>query len=92
MNNDQVSIFTTVIYYKEENELKHRNVVILSDNLNHDEIGVYEFQKIITEYLKENFKHNKVFYFTDGAAQHFKNIFNFINLLNHETDFSIPAE
>ena len=31
-------------------------------------------------------------YFTDGAAQHFKNEYNFINLLHHEMDFGIPAE
>ena len=31
-------------------------------------------------------------YFTDRAAQYFKNEYNFINLLHQEMDFSIPAE
>lgn len=91
-NNDQVTIFTTVIYYKEVDELKHRSLAILSDNLNHDTVAVYEFQKIITNHLKENFKATKIFYFTDGAPQHFKNKYNFANLLNHKNEFGIAAE
>ena len=83
-NNDQATIFTVVIHYKEDNTLKHRTLAMLSDCLTHDTIAVYEFQKIITHYLKENFLPRKMIYFTDGAAQHFKNKYNFINLLHHE--------
>jgi len=36
-------------------------------------IAVYEFQKIIINYLKESFQPIKIIYFTDRAAQHFKN-------------------
>lgn len=91
-NNDQVTIFTTVIYYTENGELKHRSLVILSDSLNHDTVAVYEFQKIIINYLKKNFNPKKMYYFTDGAAQHFKNKYNFTNIIHHETDFEIPVE
>lgn len=56
-NNDQFTIFTTVIYYKKDNKLKHWSVYVYSiRQLNHDTIGVYEFQIIITDNLKENFK------------------------------------
>ena len=65
---------------------------MLSDCLTHDTIAVYEFQKIISHYLKENFQPRKIIYFTDGAVQHLKNKYNFINLLHHEMDFGIPAE
>lgn len=81
-----------VIYYKEEGELKHSSIAILSDNLKHDTIAVHECQKIIVNYLKTNFTPSKIFYCTDGAAQHFKNKYNFKNLLFHESDFGIPAE
>ena len=54
-NNDQATIFTVVIYYKEANILKHRSLAMLSECLTHDLIVVYEFQKIITHYLKGNF-------------------------------------
>ena len=56
---------------------------MLSECLTHDTIAVYEFQKIITHYLK------KMIYFTDGAAQHFKNKYNFINLLHHKMNFTM---
>ena len=69
-----------------------RSLAMLSDSLTHDTIAVYEFQKIITHYLKEDFQPRKMIYFTDGAAQHFTNKYNFINLLHHEMDFGIPAE
>lgn len=49
---------------------------IMSDCLNHDTVALYRFQKIITDFLEENFKPKKLFYFTDGAAQHFKNKYN----------------
>ena len=65
---------------------------MLSDCLTHDTIALYELLKIITHYLKENFQPRKMIYFIDGAAQDFKNIYNFINLLHHEMDFGIPAE
>ena len=31
-------------------------------------------------------------YFSDGAASHYKNRKNFINLANHEADFGMPAD
>lgn len=37
-------------------------------------------------------KVRKIYYFSDGAGSQYKNKFNFINLLNHEKDFSIKAE
>ena len=53
-NNDRVAILKTVIYQKESNELKHRSLALLPDNINYDTISVNEFQKFITKYLKEN--------------------------------------
>ena len=91
-NNDQATIFTIVIHYQEINELKHLSVAVISDCLSHDTIAVYEFQKIIINCLKKNFQPKKVINFTDGTVQHFKNKYNFINLLHHETDSGIPDE
>uniref|UniRef100_A0ABD2WEA9 Uncharacterized protein n=1 Tax=Trichogramma kaykai TaxID=54128 RepID=A0ABD2WEA9_9HYME len=42
--------------------------------------------------MKENFDPKRIIYFTDGAAQHFKNKNNFTNLKHHEKDFGVPAE
>uniref|UniRef100_A0ABD2WEB3 Uncharacterized protein n=1 Tax=Trichogramma kaykai TaxID=54128 RepID=A0ABD2WEB3_9HYME len=91
-NNNQATIFTVVVYYKEKNEEKHKSLAIISDNLAHDTVAVYVYQKIIIEYLKNSFEPKRIFYFIDGAAQHFKNKNNFQNLLHHKEDFGIPAE
>lgn len=80
------------MYYKDGDKLEHCSLAILSDCLNYDTAAVYGFQKIIMKFLKENFAPKKLFYFTDGAPQQFKNKYNFINLMYHETDFGIPCE
>lgn len=91
-NNNQATVFTVVVYYNENDELKHVSMAIISDNLNHDSIAVYEYQKIIISYLKINFTINQIYYVTDGASQHFKNKVNFRNLLFHEEYFGIRAQ
>lgn len=56
-------------------------------------ILVYAYQNITIQYLKQSFEYiKKIFYFTDFAAQHFKNKNNFSNLLAHKDDFGIEAE
>lgn len=91
-NNNQATIFTVVIYYTENNELKHKSLAIISDNLCHDTIAVYVYQKIIIDYLKKDFDPKKIYYVSDGAAQHFKNKTSFHLLLLHEKNFGMPAE
>ena len=91
-NNNQATVFTVVVYYKQNNELKHVSIAVISDKLNHDTIAVYEYKKIVVSYLKTNFTVKKVYYLTDGAGQHFKNKSNFPNLLFHEKDFEVTAE
>ena len=65
---------------------------MICDNLNHDTIVIYEYQKIVIFYLKTNFAIKKVYYLADGAGQHFRNKSNFQNLLFHEKDFGVTAE
>lgn len=91
-NNNQVTIFTVVTYFNTGNEIKHKSMAILSDNLTHDSAAVYCYQNIIIDYLKMHYEPRKIFYVTDGASQHFKNRSNFANLLQHEKDFNLPAE
>ena len=35
---------------------------------------------------------DKIFYFSDGCAEQYKNCKNFINLCHHQQDFSMDAE
>ena len=80
------------MYYKQIDELKHVSIAVISDNLNHDTIAVYEYKKIVISSFKTNFAVKKVHYFTDGAGQHFKNKSNFQNLFFHKKDFGVTAE
>ncbi|XP_044583003.1 uncharacterized protein LOC123264021 isoform X1 [Cotesia glomerata] len=92
-NNDQATVFPVVIYYKVNDKLEHRSLVIISDCNNHDAVAVHVFIKIITDYVKSLPERcNKIYYFSDGAPQQFKNFKNFVNLYYHEDDFDIPAE
>ena len=80
-NNDQATLFPTVVYYRENNEVKHYCLLGISDCLKHDSVSVYMFQEKIIEHLKEKFTCiEKIYYFSDGALQQFKNKKNFANL------------
>lgn len=92
-NNDQCTVHPAVFYYKEGNEMKHRNIVLLSDCTTHDTAAVYILQQTVIPEIKKvcpNVK--KIYYFTDGAKQHYKNRYQIINLINHEKDFNVKAE
>ncbi|XP_018374535.1 PREDICTED: uncharacterized protein LOC108768312, partial [Trachymyrmex cornetzi] len=81
------------MYYKQNSELKHRSLVIISDGNNHDAIAVHVYLKIINDFLKESFSNaTKIVYFSDGAPQQFKNFKNFVNIYYHKKDFNLDAE
>ena len=92
-NNDQATILTSVFYYREGIEIKHGSLVMISDDLKHDTATFYAFQNILHKHLLENnIAVSKIIYFTDGASQHFKNRFNFVNLIFYKEDFNAEAE
>lgn len=92
-NNDQATVYNAVIYYRENNETKHLSFVIISDCLHHNAISVYTFKKLIITFLKNEFTFvKKIYYFSDGAPQQFKNFKNEINLAHYEIDFKIAVE
>ena len=53
-NNNQATLFPSVIYYKEGGELECCSFVGISDCLKHDTIAVYMFQVLI-QYLENKF-------------------------------------
>ena len=68
-------------------------MAVFSDNLIHDIMAVFLIQEIIIDYLKKSFDFvRKIIYFTDGAAQNFKNKHNFQNFLHHYEDFFVEAD
>ncbi|XP_044592047.1 uncharacterized protein LOC123270171 [Cotesia glomerata] len=51
-NNNQATVFPVVIYYKVNNKLEHKSLVIISDSNKHDAVAVHVFIEIITDYVK----------------------------------------
>lgn len=92
-NNDQATIYPVVIYYNCNGTIMHKSLVIISDCLHHDSVAVYVFTRIVIDFIKSEIGiPSRVYYFSDGAPQQFKNFKNFINLWFHKQDFSISAE
>ncbi|XP_046591732.1 uncharacterized protein LOC124293708 [Neodiprion lecontei] len=94
-NNNQATIHPFVVYYVENEDLKHKSFVIISENLQHNTVAVHLFQKKLISRLFEFFGSEvikKMIYFTDGASAQYKNKSNFINLTHHFDDFNVEAE
>lgn len=92
-NNDQCTVLPVIFYYKENNELRHKSYVFLSESLKHDTAAVYSVQTLLIPEIKKNISNLKrIIYMTDGAKQHFKNRFQIANLIHHKNDFDVQAE
>lgn len=81
------------MYYREDDCIKHKSLVIISDCLVHDAVAVYVFSKIINKHIKQISKSpRKILYFSDGAPQQYKNVKNFVNVYFHGEDFQVSAD
>lgn len=92
-NNDQATVSTVVIYYKVDNQLTHQSMVIISDCLNHDSIAVHIYSEIIINFIKSlSSTVAKIFFFSDGAPQQYKNYKHFSNLSHYRREFGVIVE
>lgn len=86
-------MFPVVVYFRINDLLKHRCLVIISDCITYDAVAVNVYCKIILEHLNSLSTAKNMYYFSDdGAPQEFKNVENFVNSYNHIEDFGVPAE
>ncbi|CAF1153996.1 unnamed protein product [Adineta ricciae] len=70
----------------------HRNLAIISDYMKHTTEFVYYAQILIINFIRKWYPNVKQLnYLSDGAAAHFKNAKNMLNLTYHERDFGLPA-
>ena len=83
-----------VVYFIDgDGNIQHNSLCFISDDNNHDTNFVYKIQTILVDYLKENLPIvDKIFYFSDGCAERYKNCKNFINLCHHQQNFNMDAE
>ena len=94
-NNEQATIHPFVCYYRPQNlqQFHHLSYVVISDCRTHDTIAFHVFQKHLIALLKNHIGSlEKMYYFSDGAASHYKNKKNFMNVCHHKSDFQVAAE
>ena len=92
-NNNQATLHPFVIYFKENNSLKHISYVAISESLKHDTNAIHLFQRQLTSFLKSEVRDvRKIIYFSDGASAQYKNRKNFVNTCFHEEDFGVGVE
>ena len=75
-----------------DGNIQHNSLCFASDDNDHNTNFVYKTETVFVDYLKENLIVDKVFYFSDGYAEQYKNRKNVINLCHHQHDFNMGAE
>ena len=89
---NQATVHPFAIYYKDNDELKHLSLCVISECMKHDIMAVYTFQSVALTYLKHTLPLVKsIQYFSDGAVSQYKNFKNISNLLHHFEDFGLHA-
>lgn len=83
----QCTIHPICLYYKEDNEIKIKSIIIIAESTDHNINSVYLFQTKLVEYLRRERKTTKkIIFFSDGAAAQYKNRKNFSNLCLFKLD------
>lgn len=72
----QATVHPYVIYYKENDKIKHLNYVMISEKVLHDASAINLFNTKMIAHLKSHFGEEnvkKIYYFSDGPASQYKN-------------------
>ena len=90
----QVTVFTAVVYYSQDQKLQHISYAIVSNELDHNKQSVAIFNKRIIDDVKKRMETtvNHIHYWTDGCGAQFKNKFTLSNLLYHKQDHGCSAD
>jgi len=91
----EATIHPFVAYYRDEEngELKHLNMVIISDTKSHTATTIYTFQKHFINFIKAKISGlKKIHYFSDSTTSQYRNRNAFCNLCKHMEDFGLDAE
>lgn len=93
-DNKQVTVFPAIVYYRDEdNIVKSKTFVCLSNSTKHDNDTVSYFNELIlNQFLRGGLNISHCHYLTDGAVTQFKNFKQIINLCMHEEDYGCTAQ
>ena len=88
----QTTIHPWVAYFKEENEVKSKSILMVSDSTKHDTVAVSTFQTRVVADVKQLVPDlRKIHYWSDGCAGQYKNCKNISNVISHREDHGVDA-
>lgn len=88
-----VTVHPVVIYFRENGELQHRTLVVVSPVIEHNFVLVYCCLQRLFQFISTHLPQiKKIFMWTDGAGQQYKNKFNFANITFIKEDFDMDIE
>lgn len=88
-----MTIYPVVIFYRNGDELKHRTLMFISDDLDHDSDLVEEIQDKTMEIVKKDYPlTTNVEYLTYSCAAQYKNKKSFLYLCEHEKKHKVKAK
>ena len=91
-NQTSVTLHPVVIYYKENEELKHQSIVMVSDEMSHSASTVCTMIDDLIPQIKAIVPDcTKVHYWTDSPTSQYRNKFIFMTIANHKEIYGVTA-
>lgn len=92
-NQSSVTIHPVVVYFKSGEELKHKSLVVVSDETTHSASTVAAFlDAVIPELHKIDPELQKIHYWTDSPSSQYRNRYMFRLLANHKELYRCEAQ
>lgn len=91
-NQTAVTLHPVVMYYRKDETLKHKSLVIISDETNHSASTVCAFLDVIVPRIKElDTQVKNIHYWTDSPSSQYRNRFVFETIAKHESIYGMKA-
>ena len=91
-NQTSVTLHPVVIYYKENEELKHKSIVVISDEMSHSASTVCTILDDLLPQIKAIVPNcSKVHYWTDSPTSQYRNKFIFMTIASHKDIYGVMA-
>ena len=91
-NNKQCTLHPVALYLNTDGKVNEHSLCILSDDLDHDANFVKRVMDATVDCVKElSTTVEIIHYFSDGCAKQYKNCYNFYNVTQHKSDYSLDC-
>ena len=91
-NQTGVTLHPIVVYYMQNGNLKHKSLVMISDDMNHSAGTVKRFiEDLIPQLLEIDPEMMKIYYWTDSPSSQYRNRYMFNDVASHGEMYGILA-